>query len=93
MHAINLGCPALRCAVQEHQRYHEVLVAEENKRKALLDIVYALEVGAGGAPSWSGGMRQAGAAGAHGWRAGWAAPQAAAALLTPPPCTTLTLTE
>lgn len=29
--------------VQEHQRYHEVLVAEENKRRALLDIVYALE--------------------------------------------------
>ncbi|PSC68755.1 oxysterol-binding -related 1D isoform X1 [Micractinium conductrix] len=29
--------------VQEHQRYHEVLVAEENKRKALLDIVYSLE--------------------------------------------------
>ncbi|KAL4420270.1 hypothetical protein ABPG77_005610 [Micractinium sp. CCAP 211/92] len=29
--------------VQEHQRYHELLVAEENKRKALLDIVYALE--------------------------------------------------
>lgn len=31
--------------VQEHQRYHEVLVAEENKRRALLEIVYALEVG------------------------------------------------
>ncbi len=30
--------------LQEHQRYHEVLVAEENKRKALLDIVYGLEV-------------------------------------------------
>lgn len=29
--------------IQEHQRYHEVLVAEENKRKALLDIVYGLE--------------------------------------------------
>lgn len=29
--------------VQEHQRYHEGLVAEENKRRALLDIVYALE--------------------------------------------------
>ncbi|EFN52750.1 hypothetical protein CHLNCDRAFT_138340 [Chlorella variabilis] len=27
----------------EHQQYHEVLVAEENKRKALLDIVYGLE--------------------------------------------------
>ncbi len=38
--------PFLAAVPQEHQRYHEVLVAEENKRKALLDIVYALEVGA-----------------------------------------------
>lgn len=29
--------------VQEHQRYHEVLVAEETKRRALLEIVYGLE--------------------------------------------------
>jgi hypothetical protein len=53
--AATAGCAALRspvlpartacCVVpQEHQRYHEVLVAGENKRKALLDIVYALEV-------------------------------------------------
>lgn len=33
--------------LQEHQRYHEVLVAEETKRRALLEIVYGLEVGCG----------------------------------------------
>ena len=30
---------------QEHQKLHEVLLVEESKRKALLDIIYALEVG------------------------------------------------
>jgi hypothetical protein len=34
-------------AAQEHQQLHEALVAEENKRRALLDIVYGLEVGGG----------------------------------------------
>ena len=39
-----LYCPV---PLQEHQRYHELLVAEEVKRRALLDIVYSLEVQAG----------------------------------------------
>jgi len=30
--------------LQSHQQYHELLVGEENKRKALLDIIYNLEV-------------------------------------------------
>ncbi len=30
--------------MEAHQRYHELLVGEENKRKALLNIIYGLEV-------------------------------------------------
>ena len=44
--------PVLRA--QSHQKYHELLVVEENKRKALLDIIYNLEVGGGhGAGAWA----------------------------------------
>lgn len=59
--------------MQEHQRYHEVLVAEENKRKALLDIVYSLEVGRW----WVGGNRplcmywRAVGGWLDGWVGGW----------------------
>lgn len=44
-HALPLAPPPVS---QSHQQYHELLVGEENKRKALLDIIYTLEVGGPG---------------------------------------------
>lgn len=32
-------------SIQEHQKLHQVLVAEENKRSVLLKKIYLLEVG------------------------------------------------
>jgi hypothetical protein len=44
--------------LQSHQQYHELLVGEENKRKALLDIIYNLEASAVPFFSQSLGSRQ-----------------------------------